>query len=159
MRVFILGDSIAQGYFDATEGGWVNQLAVHYQQQALTNLAGAWTEVFNLGVSGDTAEGVRSRIVPEVAARRFSDDEDCIVIAVGINDAILRDNRVVTEVQDFQETYEAIIDEALKLAPRVACVGLTAVHEPDTDPWAYSSTGRQWKNNRINLLTFLAVRK
>ncbi len=151
MRVFIFGDSIVQGFYDDKSGGWANQLHVQYQKKAIAHLGGETTDVFNLGISGDTAEGVRSRLTDEVIARRLYEDNDCIIIAVGINDAILINNRVVCEVYDFQAAYEEIIDEALKLTPRVICVGLTAVKESETDPWPYSNQGKQWKNNRINL--------
>lgn len=151
MRVFLFGDSITQGFYDDKSGGWANQLNVHYQKKALADLSSAKTEVFNLGISGDTAEGVLGRLKPEVETRRLYDDEDCIVLAVGINDSILINNRVVNDVHDFQEVYDRLIDEALALCPRVICVGLTAVKESETDPWTYSSSGKQWKNNRINL--------
>lgn len=150
MRIYIFGDSIAQGYFDS-RGGWANRITIYYQLEALKNLSSEWVEVFNLGISGDTTEGVLRRLRPEVEARRLSEAEECIVLAVGINDAILRDNRVLMEVYDFQNAYDALIDEALKLCPRVICVGLTAVNETQTDPWIYSTSGKQWKNNHINL--------
>lgn len=151
MRVFIFGDSIAQGYFDDKQGGWANQLGLHYQKHILANMEGGWTEIYNLGISGDTVENTRNRLESEVLSRRLSDDEECIVLAVGINDTVLRENRVVMDVHDFQEVYDDIIDRALALCPRVLCVGLSAVQESQTDPWPYSSTGKQWKNNRINL--------
>lgn len=151
MRVFIFGDSIVQGYFDDKQGGWANQLELHYQKHILANMEGNWTEIYNLGISGDTVDNTRNRLKSEVLSRRLSDDEECIVLAVGINDTVLRENRVIMEVQDFQEVYDDIIDQALALCPRVICVGLTAVEESQTDPWPYSSTGKQWKNNRINL--------
>lgn len=151
MRVLIFGDSIAQGYFDSQSGGWTNLVAVHYQREALKDLASDWIEVFNLGVSGDTAAGVLDRITSEVEARRVYELEECIVIAVGINDTILKDNRAVDEEYAFQKVYEELIESALELCPRVICVGLSAVNERLTDPWKYSSSGKQWKNNRINL--------
>ncbi len=151
MRVLIFGDSIAQGYFDDDAGGWAGRIAAHYQKQTLKDLAGEWVEVFNLGVSGDRAAGVLNRLRRETEARRLIDDEECIVLAVGINDSMLRDNRAMIDEYDFQKTYEKLLDEALKLAPRVICAGLTAVNESETDPWPYSRTGKQWKNNRINL--------
>lgn len=151
MRLFIFGDSITQGYFGGSSA-WVNQLANYYQQEALRDLNSDWIDTFNLGVSGDTAEGILKRIEPEIKARQLGEEaQECIVIAVGINDSILRDNIVETEVYDFQTTYEKLIDKALEICPRVICLGLTAVNEEETDPWEYSSSGKQWKNNRINL--------
>lgn len=153
MRVYIFGGSTAQGYYD-TLGGWATRIAVHYQQETLKQLDDETVtrdEVYNLGIAGETTEGVLKRIKQEVEARRISDDDECIVLAIGMNDTVLIDNRVVTEVGDFQKMYEKLIDAALKLCPRVICVGLTAVRESEADPWAYSSRGKQWKNNRINL--------
>lgn len=151
MRIYIFGDSIVQGYFDK-RGGWATRIAAYYQQHTLRDLAGEWVEVFPLGVSGDTTQGVLDRLRPEIEARRLGEEtEECIVLAVGINDAILRDNRTIMDVYDFQRIYDRLIDEALALCPRVICVGMTAVDELQTDPWTYSRTGKQWKNNHINL--------
>lgn len=151
MRVLVFGDSIAQGFFDTVEGGWVNQLWKKAQINALNDLHATWDDVFNLGVDGDTAEGVLARLEAEVEARRLFAEDECIVIAVGINDSLLRDNLVACEVYDFQATYEQIIDKALEITPRVVCVGLSAVKESMTDPWPYAPNGEQFKNNRINL--------
>lgn len=151
MRIYIFGDSIAAGLFDTEKCGWVNRLSIHYQKEALKDLSSDWVEVFNLGISGDNVQGVLDRITREVESRRITEDEECIVIAVGINDTILRENQVVTEVDEYQKQYEKLIDEALKLCPRVICLGLTSVEESKSDPWTYSASGRQWKNNRIKL--------
>src|SRR5690606_16109943 len=124
---------------------------IHYQKKTVQDMDKSWDSVINLGISGDTTEGVLERLRPETEARRLSDEEECIVIAVGINDSILVNNRVKSEIYDFQKLYDELIDEALKLTPKVICVGLTSVDESLADPWKYSTTGKQWKNNRINL--------
>ena len=155
MRIFIFGDSIAQGFYDS-EGGWAGRLASEYHLATLASITEGnkeWYDVFNLGVSGDTAAGVAERLEAEVTARQLydSDGPDVIVLAVGINDARLTNNRAAMDVYEFQEAYEAAIDTAKQLQTRVVCVGLTAVDEAKTDPWVGSSSGKQWKNNRINL--------
>lgn len=150
MRIFVFGDSIAQGYFDS-RGGWANRLMAHYAQQTLQHMDDEWMEVFNLGVSGNTARDVSDRLKDEFTRRSMSEDRDCIVIAVGINDAVLQANKAIIDIYEFQEIYESIIKQAQALSPRVLCVGLTAVLESQTDPWQHSTTGKQWKNNRINL--------
>jgi len=153
MRIFVFGDSIVQGFFD-THGGWVQRLSAKYNKDMLDAiLSGEKSDkqVFNLGVSGDTAKGVRNRIKQEIEARRLYDDTDLVLIAVGINDACLIKNRAVNDVYTFQTDYEDCIKQALDLGAQVFCVGLSAVDEQLTDPWAGSTTGRQRKNNRINL--------
>jgi lysophospholipase L1-like esterase len=58
--ILCFGDSITQGYIDL-EGGWTQRLRRHLDQDA-TVPRGATTfpahAVFNLGISGDTAEGL-----------------------------------------------------------------------------------------------------
>jgi lysophospholipase L1-like esterase len=153
MRVHIIGDSIVQGFYDAA-GGWVQRLANDMHMKTLKNLTqknGFYAEVFNLGISGDTAEGVAERISTEIAARQIYDDTDVIIVAVGINNAILQNNVAFQDVYDFQETYDKIITKALKITDRVICVGLTAVDETYTNPLPQSSSKKQYLNHRINL--------
>lgn len=153
MRIFVFGDSIGQGFFDS-HGGWVQRLANDFHSRTLKSMSRGednWTVLFNQGISGDTAEGVLHRMKPEVEARRMGKDEEMIVIAIGTNDAILRENHVVTDVYDFQETLEHLADGAHKLTDNVVFVGLPAVDEAQTNPWKHSSTGKQWFNERLNL--------
>lgn len=151
MKVLVFGDSIAQGFYDTKLGGWVNRVGLYYQRRALKSSLSDANEVFNLGISGDMAGGVLGRIKSEIESRRLFEDDDCVVIAVGINESRLNDNHVYQEVYDFQKIYEDIIDTALELTPHVICVGLSAVDESQTDPWPYFSGVNQYKNNRINL--------
>jgi lysophospholipase L1-like esterase len=155
MKIFIFGDSITQGFWDMS-GGWVQQLSSVIHSASLENMLNgdgkSYIEVYNLGVSGDSTEGVLKRLKSEVESRRIYSDDEVIIISVGINDSILdSENIVLMDVYQFQETYEKLINEALKLTDRVYCVGLTAVDEKLTNPWKFSSTGKQWGNNRINL--------
>lgn len=153
MRIYAFGDSITQGFFDS-QGGWTQRLANSYHQKSLqAMLAGEdyYIELHNLGVSGDTAAGVANRIEREIKARQLYEEDETIILAIGMNDAILRDNRPMTEVYEFQKQYDKLLEDALKISSRIVCVGLTAVDETKTDPWRFSSTGKQWKNNRINL--------
>lgn len=153
MRVLVFGDSIAQGFYDS-KGGWVQRLATDMHSKTLAAMNGGgdfYVEVHNLGVSGDTTEGVLDRIEAEIEARRLYDDEDIIIIAIGTNDVVLRDNTPIQDVYEFQEAYEALLKEASSLADKILCVGLPAVDESLTDPWKFSATGKQWKNNRIDL--------
>jgi len=154
MRIFIFGDSITQGFYD-TQGGWATRLANKLHSTTLENmLAGNDKneyEVFNLGVSGDTAGGVLERMDAEIAARQLGKDEDVIVIAVGCNDSLLRENHVFVDEDVFLKTVEDLVDKAVKHTSRVLLVGLAPVDQSLTDPWKFSSSGKQYKNNRIDL--------
>jgi lysophospholipase L1-like esterase len=155
MRIFVFGDSIAYGFYD-TNGGWVGRIASELHQKSLESILkgdkSTYFEVYNLGISGDSTGGVLERIKQEVEARRLYEQEEIIIISVGINDSVLEDdNTALMDVYEFQTEYEKLIEEVKKLSDRVYCIGLTAVDEELTSPWTGSSTGKQWRNVRINL--------
>lgn len=152
MRIFIFGDSITQGFYDS-KGGWAQRLINQYHMKTLKGLesGGQWIEMFNLGISGDTAEGVHGRMDSEIAVRQLYVQDTVIIIAIGCNDSILKDNLVVTEEYDFEAQIEELVDKALEHTSKVLVVGLAPVDQKLTDPWKYSTSGKQWKNNRIDL--------
>lgn len=153
MRVLVFGDSIAHGFYDS-RGGWVQRFAseAHMKTLESLNTGGSYSvEVHNLGVSGDTAEGVLHRMESEVESRRLYDETDVIVIAIGTNDAVLKQNVAQNDEYEFQQTLEEAIDTAKNLTDKVLCIGLPAVDELQSDPWKFSRTGWQYKNNRLDL--------
>lgn len=153
MRVLVFGDSITQGFYD-TAGGWVQRLTAIYHEATLKNMLsgnGQYVEVFNLGISGDTADGVLDRMDNDIASRRLYEEDEAIIIAIGCNDSVLRNNLVAVEEYDFETQIEELADKALKYTDRVMMVGLAPVEQKLTDPWKFSSSGKQWKNNRIDL--------
>ncbi len=154
MRIFIFGDSIAQGFFD-NQGGWAQRLANYFHQKTLKSMNEDnvnWVEVHCLGVSGDDAVGIESRIENEIMARRIGEDNlELVIIAVGANDSLLKNNEAVVDVYEFQKRIEKLTEKAKKISENVVLVGLTAVDEILTNPWKFSSTGKQWINVRMNL--------
>lgn len=146
MRVLIFGASITHGNYD-TMGGWATRIMVHYQQENLTHLDRKKVIVFPLGVFGDTTEGVLGRIEAETENRRLYEDDECIVLSVGMNDSKLINNRAVMEEYAYQQKYEELIDRALSICPRVICVGINSVNEELTNLRGEQSV----HNNRINL--------
>lgn len=74
----IFGDSITQGFNDLT-GGWVQRL-----RESLT----LDDFVINLGVSGDTSDGLLARFEVELKPRLSTEGEsNIILIAIGSNDS------------------------------------------------------------------------
>ena len=79
----IVGDSIAHGFFDEEESGWVSRLA----KLILKDYPGEY--VFNnLSQSGDNIADAANRAVFEVLSRHF----DLIIVNIGINDLRRRKN-------------------------------------------------------------------
>jgi lysophospholipase L1-like esterase len=151
MRIFIFGDSIAQGFWD-TQGGWVQRLTNQYHQESLGRMLADeddYVVVFNLGISGDTARGVLKRMKYEVRSRRLSPDEDMIVIAIGLNDTMIYKGVDTTPAGLFRDELEELLESAQELTDKILFVGLTAVEDEACSPWKYSSSGKCFANNRI----------
>lgn len=152
MKVLFFGDSITQGFFDE-RNGWAQRLITEMHKHTLQTLKEKntdWLEGYNLGISGEGVKGLLERFDREFEARQLSEDNNVVVIAIGTNDSIMRNNRALMDVYEFQEALEKLIDSAQKAADDVLLVGLPAVDELQTNPWAYSSTNKQWVNNRID---------
>ena len=153
MRILIFGDSIAQGFFDS-RGGWAQRLAsnLHIKTaNAMKHGEDFYVEVHNIGISGDTIDGLTNRLKSDMERRRLYKEPELIIIAIGTNDAILKDNKAVEDVYEFQEKVERLIDMTTDMTDKVLFVGIPPVDESQTDPWLFSSTGKQWKNNRLDL--------
>ena len=85
--ILCFGDSITQGYVDL-EGGWTQRLRRRLDQETTVPFGDTTFPahaVFNLGVSGDTAEGLAARLERELAPRQLG-DQTIVVIAIGVNE-------------------------------------------------------------------------
>ena len=83
--VFFVGDSITLGWRDEDFGGWpVRLIATLPSKRTVT--------AYNLGVRGDTSEGVSARWQAEVDRRRSITTSTAIVFAFGANDAKVHPN-------------------------------------------------------------------
>ena len=81
VQVLVFGDSIAYGARDG-EGGWVQRLRKFLDER---NLMGCL--IYNLGVSGDTVQGLLERFEFETEQRMRKGEEAVFIFEVGINDS------------------------------------------------------------------------
>jgi lysophospholipase L1-like esterase len=125
MVICIFGDSIAWGASDSTRGGWVERLKVYLGEQHDS-------DVYNLGVSGNTTGDLLKRLEYEARVR----NPNLIVFAIGINDSqyLESKNNPKTPLNIFEQNLTQLIGIARKFTPRVIFVGLTLVDESKTKP-------------------------
>lgn len=146
MRILIFGDSITQGFWD-TEGGWVERLIREYNAETLKDLDGDWFEIFNLGISGDTTDGLINRIEAETKARVLKGEEPILVIALGINDSRSHGSENVSTPKKYGQNLEILLQKARTFTDKVLFVGCTACEDKLTDPVAWGDT--HYTNDRI----------
>ncbi|MCX6766280.1 MAG: GDSL-type esterase/lipase family protein [Candidatus Moranbacteria bacterium] len=128
VHICVFGASITWGAYDAEKGGWVERLKIHFFNQEDENFA----SVYNLAVSGATAEYLLKRFDVECEARR----PDIIVFSIGNNDSqfLKSEDRNLTPIEKFQKNIEKLYEKSLKFAEKIVFIGLTGVDEEKTKP-------------------------
>ncbi len=91
-KIGIIGDSIAHGFYDENNLGWVSRLA----QKMLQEKAGEY--VFNnMSQAGDNIADASFRAITEALTRSF----DVIIVNIGINDLRRRkDSNLETDISE-----------------------------------------------------------
>jgi lysophospholipase L1-like esterase len=123
----IFGDSIVQGFNDLT-GGWVQRL-----RESLT----LDDYVFNLGVSGDTTEGLVQRFEQELKPRLSSEGEpNYVLIAIGSNDSAWNNQlkQKWVPVDKYKNNLMQLIRTARKHTDKVVLISPEPIDQAKVDP-------------------------
>lgn len=122
-RIGIIGDSIAHGFYDAEDLGWVARLG----KMILQKKSGGY--IFsNMAQYGDNVADAYHRALNEVGSRQF----DLIIVNIGINDLRRRKN---SDLQlDFSEGarlmyWQNLLNFLQSTGAKVAVIGLLPVVE------------------------------
>lgn len=140
MNICIFGDSITWGANDSERGGWAERLKQHFIEQ------GGEHEVYNLGMTGETAATLLKHFDAEAAVR----EPDVLIFAIGINDAqyINEPSNRVTSVDDFLHHLDLLNAKAQRHTPYIMFLGMTHVDEAKTLPISWAPD-RNYTNERI----------
>ena len=143
MNILIFGDSITWGAYDPEQGGWATRLRNYFEEKDND------TDVYNLGISGDTTADLLTRIEVEAKSR----EPNLIIFAIGINDAqfIHSTNCLRVSLDEFQQNLAKLLSIAKKFTNKVVFVGLTKVDESKTTPIPWS-TDKSYTNENIERL-------
>ena len=147
-RILVFGDSITYGAWDK-EGGWVQRLRKFLDEKSLTD-PDFYCLVYNMGVSGNTSNGLLERFEFETKQRLKEGEETIIIFAIGINDSYFvhseNSHRVLTE--KFKDNIQKLIKLAQKFSSKIIFVGLTPVDETKTTPIPWD-TDKSYRNEYI----------
>lgn len=106
------GDSITYGEYDGVFGGWVDILK-RYALQKFHEGNGDELILFNLGIGGETTEGLLKRMPVELGARN-SADGNLVFLSYGANDLAIKEGVQIVEPEKFKNN----IIEAVQYAKR-----------------------------------------
>ncbi|WP_444994350.1 SGNH/GDSL hydrolase family protein [Aliikangiella sp. IMCC44359] len=113
-KILCFGDSITLGEKDDKHGGWANRLATLLISQYLDANLQAIT-LYNLGIAGETTDGLAQRFKTEVSARRFKNDKTLVVFFYGANDIVIRKEKNTVPVEYFKRNLTKCIEYAVSL--------------------------------------------
>lgn len=129
-RVLVFGDSITYGAWDS-QGGWCDRLKQFYHTQAFQMNGHILTQVYNLGIGGETSKGLVARFENDLEVRYSASWQPYILIAAGINDTrgINGETNIQVPIEDFKTNLNNLIETAKRHTPKVLLVGLTPIRD------------------------------
>ncbi|AZA55311.1 SGNH/GDSL hydrolase family protein [Chryseobacterium sp. G0201] len=116
------GDSITYGEYDGVFGGWVDILK-RYALQKYNEGETNELILFNLGIGGETTEGLIKRIPYEMAARN-SAEGNIIFIGYGANDLAIKNGIQMVDPEDFKRNILTAIQHAKQYSEDIYLVSI-----------------------------------
>jgi lysophospholipase L1-like esterase len=134
-QILVFGDSIAYGAWD-TEGGWAQRLRSFLDKKVIDSKYEEYFLVYNLGIDGDTAEGVLKRFELEARPRMWPDEETVFIFSVGGNDSVFvhKTNKTKFSEEQFKANVDKVVKLAKKYSNKIILKGETPVDESKVDP-------------------------
>jgi len=126
LKILCFGDSITLGEKDSEQGGWADRLKQDYLQQFADSPEQA-ISLYNLGVAGETTDGLFSRFDTELSARRINGQQQMLLFAYGANDIVMhKEKNIVPEVY-FVRNLKYCIESAQKIKASVLLLSLLPI--------------------------------
>ncbi|NIF04663.1 SGNH/GDSL hydrolase family protein [Chryseobacterium sp. Tr-659] len=122
MYGLFFGDSITYGEYDGVFGGWVDILK-RYALQQFHEGNGDELILFNLGIGGETTEGLLKRIPHELAARN-SADGNIVFLSYGANDLAIKDGIQIVDPEKFKNNIKTAVIHARNFSNEIYLVSI-----------------------------------
>lgn len=121
------GDSITYGEYDGFLGGYVEILKRYCHAEFYNNNAEE-VNCFNLGIGGETTEGLLKRFEVEMKAR-LSPDQNLVFFCYGANDLAEKNNVELVSLSDFEANLSQVISLVKQLATKVYVISILPISE------------------------------
>lgn len=119
------GDSITYGEYDGILGGYVDILKRYCHAEFYQNNTNE-INCFNLGIGGETTEGLIKRFEIEMKAR-YSPDENLIFFLYGANDLAEKNNVELVSLSDFEANLSQMISHAKEFTKNVYLISILPI--------------------------------
>ncbi len=128
LKILCFGDSITLGEKDIEHGGWADRLKTHY----LTQFVDSQTQeimLYNLGVAGETSDGLANRFVSELKARHINGQALLVVFAYGANDIVIHKKKNIVPEMYFVRNLKHCMESAKKFKAQILLVNLLPISD------------------------------
>jgi len=120
------GDSITRGESDSLYGGWADRIKTHLIKQ-FVETDKARISVFNMGISGETTNGLIQRFENEFITRQAEDKQDTVLFGYGANDLANQDGNYLVEIGSYTDNLSQSIEFALEKGANVVLINVTPI--------------------------------
>lgn len=118
------GDSITYGEYDGVFGGWVDILKRYALQKY--NEGSQELILYNLGIGGETTEGLVKRISYEMEARN-SAERNIVFIGYGANDLAVKNGIQMVEPERFKANIITAVQKAKSYAEAIYLISILPI--------------------------------
>jgi acyl-CoA thioesterase-1 len=115
------GDSITYGEYDGVFGGWVDILKRYALQKF--NEGSKELILYNLGIGGETTEGLLKRLPHEISARNAAAG-NIIFLGYGANDLAVKDGAQMINREQFKNNIVNAVQYAKQYAEEIYLVSI-----------------------------------
>lgn len=132
-QVYAFGDSITYGAWDIKDSGWANLLRKYFDDKAEKE-PDFYGLVYNLGIPGETTEGLVKRFKSETEVRFRKGQEYIFLFAFGANDSafIMSKGAFKVSVEDYVRNLGSVLGDAKSYSTKIALLNTTPVVEAVT---------------------------
>ena len=125
INCLFFGDSITYGEYDGVLGGWTDILKRYFHSRFINENIEE-LNVFNLGIGGETTDGLVKRFSIEAAART-SPDQNLIFFAYGANDVALKEGCRMVTPEKLKANLQEVIEKAKKITSYLYIISILPV--------------------------------
>src|SRR5690606_34292654 len=138
------GDSITYGEYDGVYGGWVDLLKryCHAKYKEGSNEV----NIFNLGIGGETTNGLLKRLDVELEARK-SATKTVVFISYGANDLAYINDKQNVRLNEFKENLQKAIVKAQAITSELHVLSILPI--ADAFDGIETFTGKTRRNDDI----------
>lgn len=140
------GDSITYGEYDGIQGGWVDYLK-RYSHRKFYNENANEVSIFNLGIGGETTNGLIKRFEVELNARK-SENNNLVFFSYGANDLSIVDGKTLVTIDKYKENYLKVIKKTKEITSNIYIISIMPISK--NIDGKISTTGKIRTNKVIN---------